>query len=108
MLEWNSQRPESAVAADHRRRSGHQQRLVAVEGLRSSARSPVDRVLEVPGHRRVVFGRRNDEGIRFLDAPAELARRSGKSLSLLDVAVVGWAFELAHVRAVDDRALLLR
>src|SRR6478609_4724095 len=80
---------------------------MAVEGLGSRARGPVDRVLEVPGHRRVVFGRRDDERVRLLDAPAELARWGGESLSLLDIAVVGRALEVAHVRPVDDRALLL-
>ena len=49
VLQRHAQRPQAAVAADHRRRSGHQQPVLLVERLRAEPRDPVDHVLERPG-----------------------------------------------------------
>ena len=95
VLEGNPQRPEPAVAARHRRRGRQQQAVLLVERLRAEARHPVDRVLQHPGHRGVVFGRADHERVVGLDALAELVGAGRKAVLVLRVGVVGGSVEVA-------------
>jgi hypothetical protein len=101
MLQGDPQRPQAAVAADHRRRGGQQQPVAPVERLRVKPRHPVDGVLEHAWHRRVVLRRGDHEPVAQLQAPAKLVGPRRKPLAILDVRVVGRAIELADRRHVD-------
>jgi hypothetical protein len=74
-----------------------------VERLRPHPRDPVDRILEVTRHRRVVLGRGNDEAVAHFQPAVEFASPRREAVSDLDVMIVGWRVEVLHPCEVDPR-----
>ena len=96
VLERDPQRPEPSVPSDHRRRRGQQQAVPLVERLRPEPADPVDRVLQHARHRRVVFGRDDQERVCLLEAPPKLLGACWEADGVLLVRVVRHNVELAH------------
>jgi hypothetical protein len=74
----------------------------SLKRLRAEARYQVDRVLQQAGHRGVVFGRADHEGVVDPDAFAEPVGAGRETVRILYVGVVGGGVEVGHRGGVDD------
>ena len=73
----------SPGTADRAGRGGqHEHRLAGQLGLRIGARGPIERILDHAGHAMIIFGRGNDNAVRFANGGTQSGDRGRRRVGI--------------------------